>query len=227
MSEKQARQKRKNEPQKEVKKQKGSIWVNVVATVVVLAFLGLGGYALKDNLKALIPEKPEKEQTVADLAKDRDMSFEGFIEEFGLDAEEVNKDTTESEVISKLTVENYAKFSDKTTEELLEEYGIEGVEGNMLWQDAYQYMPMSKYAETMGSTFDEFKSQAGLPDEITEDMTLKDAGEIMQRIQEEAAAAAEAEEAESEETEESEESEEEAAETEESEEEAEAEEAAE
>lgn len=193
MSEKQARIKRKNEPQAEAKKQKKSVWGNVIITVVILAFLGLAGYALKDNIKAILPEKPEKEQTVADLAKARDMSVEEFISEFGLDSEEVTKDTTESEAVNKLTVANYAKFNNQTKEELLEQYGIESADDDMLWQDAYGLMPMSKYAETMGITFDELKSQAGLPDEVTEKTTLAEVEEIMSQKAEEETAQSDAE----------------------------------
>ena len=221
MSERQARIKRKNEPQnEEVKKRsKGSVWMNVVITVIILAFLGLAGYALKDNIKAMLPEKPEKEPTVADLAKNRDISVEEFLSEYGLEGEELTADSTETDVMSKLTVENYAKYTEQTVEELLSSYGIEGVENDMLWQEAYQYIPMGNYAETMGTTFEELKAQAGLPEEITEKTTLKEAEEIMQSLQAEEEAAAEEGEA-AEETEEEEPAEEEA-------EEAEAEEAAE
>ena len=181
MSEKQARQKRKNEPQAEIKKQK-SAWVsNTIITVVVIAFLGLAGYALKDNIKAILPERPEKEQTVSDLAKERDMSVDEFLAEYGLDDGEVTKDTTKSEVESKLTVANYAKYNDQTTEELLEQYGIENADEDMLWQDAYGLMPMSKYAESMGTTFEELKGQIGLPDEVTEKTTLLEVQEIMSK----------------------------------------------
>lgn len=184
MSEKQARQKRKSEPQREIKKK--SAWVsNTVITVIVAAFLCLAGYALKDNIKSILPERPEKEQTVSDLAKARDMSVDEFLAEYGLDGGEVTEKTTESEIMSKLTVANYAKYNDQTTEELLEQYGIESADENMLWQEAYGLMPMSKYAETMGMTFDDLKSQAGMPKEITEKTTLKEAEEIMSQQTEE------------------------------------------
>lgn len=185
MSERQARQKRKNEPHKEERKQKGSALFGWITAIVVIAFLGLGGYALKDNIKAILPEKPEKETTVADIAKDRDLTVDEFLEEFGLTDAEITKNSTESEVMEKLTVKNYAKYSDKTVEELLAEYEIKDADEDMLWQDAYLLMPMSKYAENIGTTFEEFKAQAGLPDEITENTTLGEAEEIMSQAQEE------------------------------------------
>ena len=187
MSEKQARQKRKSEPQKEIKKQKGAWVMNTVITVIVVAFLSLAGYALKDNIKAILPERPEKEQTVADLAKAREMSVDDFLAEYGLEDGEVTEETTESEVISKLTVANYAKYNNQTTDELLEQYGIEKADEDMLWQDAYGLMPMSKYAETIGMTFEDLKSQGGLPEEITEKTTLAEAEKIMSQLAEETA----------------------------------------
>ena len=182
MSEKQARIKRKNEPQQEIKKPKKSIWGNVIIVVVIIAFLGLAGYALKDNIKSILPEKPEKEKTVEDIAKEKSLSVEDFIKEYGLENAEVTEKTTESELMGKFTVEGYAKYLDQTAEELKAAYGIEAVEDNMLWQDAMQYMPMLNYAQNMGMTFDEFKEQANLPDEITEKTTLKEAEEIMASI---------------------------------------------
>ena len=195
MSEKQARIKRKNEPERPVEqKKKGSVLINCITAILIIAFLGLGGYALKDNIKAMLPEKPEKEKTVSDIAKDKDMSVDEFIAEYGLDGEEVTKKTTETELIEKLTVENYAKYSDMTTDELLEKYGIEGVTGDVLWKDAYGLMPMSKYAEEVyGTTFAELKEQAGFPDEITENTRLNDANEIMTKLYAEAADTAEEE----------------------------------
>lgn len=194
MSEKQAKIKRKNEPQKEVVKQKGSALFGWIAAIVVIAFLGLAGYALKDNIKAILPEKPEKEATVSDLAKDRDMTVDEFIESFGLADAELTAQSAESEVVPHLTVANYAKYMDKTVDELLSENGIESADEDMLWQDAYLLTPMSAYAESMGMTFEDFKSQAGLPDEITEKTTLGDAQKIVMEMQQ----AEEAEEAEDE-----------------------------
>lgn len=205
MSERQARLNRKAEPEKKQEKKKGSALANLIITVVILAFLGLGGYALKDKIKAMIPEKPEKVPTVSDMAKERDMSVEEFLAEFGLDGAQVTKDSTEQDLLSFFTVANYAKFEGKTTDELLAEYGIEGVTDDMLWQEAFQFVPMSKYAEMMGTTFEDMKTQSGLPETITEATTLKEAQEIMAEAQPaeteepEAAAEAETEEAETEE----------------------------
>ncbi len=186
MSERQARIKRKDSTQNDAPKKKSSVLGNVIITVVILAFLGLGGYALKDNLKALIPEKPEKTPTVTDMAKERDMSVEDFLKEYGLEDGTITKDSTEQDLLGVFTVENYAKYQDKTVEDLLSEYQIEGAAADMKWNDAFQLMPMSKYAEMMGATFEDLKAQSGLPEEITEKTTLAETQKIMQEAQESA-----------------------------------------
>lgn len=196
MSERQARIKRKSEPIKEEKKKSGSALLNWITAILIIVFLGLGGYALKDSIKAILPEKPEKETTVLDLAKDRDMTVEEFIEEYGLSGGEVTAETTESEMTSMLTVANYAKYNGEEMDELLAEYEISGADSDMLWQDAYLLMPMSKYAESVGTTFEELKTQSALPEEITEKTTLGDAQKIVEKYQaqqEEDAAGEEAE----------------------------------
>lgn len=184
MSERQARQKRKNASQVEEKQKKSSPLFGIIIAVVIIVFLGLGGYAVKDNIKAILPERPEKEATVADIAKEKEMTVDEFLAEYGLEDSEVTKKTTESEMVAKMTVANYAKYSDKAVDELLAEYGIEGADEDMLWTEAQLLTPMSKYAESMGMTFDDLKAQAGFPDEITEKTTLKEAEEIMEKMQE-------------------------------------------
>ena len=219
MSEKQARIKRKNEPQSEEKKQKGSIWGNVIVAVIVIAFLGLGYYAIKDKL----PKPPAKPVTVAKLAKEKGMSVDELIAEYGLDASQVNKDTTREDFENMLSVANYAKYNGKTTEEWLEENGIKLTDENstdgkfdetMLWTEAMQYETMGHLVKRQNEesgeekTFEEFMSESGIPEElltvITEETTLKDAQAILSELaeaqqqeetaaQEEAADGAEAE----------------------------------
>lgn len=180
MSEKQAKRNRKVEPKKAETKKSGSVWANVIITVIIVAFLGLACYALKDSIKSMIPEKPEKTPTVADMAKERDMTVEEFMTEFGLDGSQITKDSTEADLVSVFTVANYAKFQDKTSEELMAEYGIEGISDDMLWQDAFGYIPMSNYAQMLGVTFDELKEQSNFPETITAETTLGEAQQIMQ-----------------------------------------------
>lgn len=178
MSERQARLNRKEKPQEKPEQKSGSVLANVIITIIILAFLGLGGYAMKDKIKAILPEKPEKVPTVSDMAKERDMSVEEFLAEYGL-SDKITKDSTEQDLLGEFTVANYAKYQDKTAEDLLSEYGIEGATEDMLWQDAFRLIPMSKYAEMMGTTFDDLKSQSAFPEGVTEATTLEEVQELM------------------------------------------------
>lgn len=182
MSERQARIKRKNEPQQEVKRKKGSIWGNVIIVVVIIAFLGLGLYAIKDKL----PKPPVKPVTVETLAKEKKMSVEDFLKEYGLDASQVNKDTEKTVFESMLTVENYAKYSGKTVEALLSENGIKSdIDTTITWQEAQQYETIGHLVKRTNEetgenkTLEEFLTEREFPEDlmavITEDTTLQEA----------------------------------------------------
>ena len=189
MSERQARIKRKNEPQQEVtKKRKGSIAGNVIITIIIIAFLGLGYYAIKDKL----PKPDPKPVTVETLAEDKGMSVEDFIKEYGL-GEDVTKDTSEDEFLSKLTVENYAKYKGQTVEELLEENGIKGeIDPAISWTEAKQYETIGHYLQQQSDengeakSLEAFLSESGVPEDlwqfITEDKTLKEAEDFVSKL---------------------------------------------
>ncbi len=193
MSERQARIKRKNEPQQEVKKKKSSITGNVIITIIVIAFLGLGLYAIKDKL----PKPAPKPVTVSKLAKEQDMSVEDFLKEYGLDGDEtVTADTLQEDFEGKLTVANYAKYIGKTVADLLSENGIaEGVDETMLWTDAQQYEMIShflqKQNEELGegeepATFEDYLNGIGVPEDlwqfITEDKSRKFAEDFISEL---------------------------------------------
>ena len=185
MSERQARIKRKNEPQQEVKKKKGSIAGNVIITIIVIAFLGLGLYAIKDKL----PKPAPKPTTVSKLAKGMDMSVEDFLKEYGLDGDEtVTKDTLQEDFESKLTVANYAKYIGKTVAELASENGLaEDIDENALWTEAQaEYEMISHFLQKQNeeleegeepATFEDYLKGIGVPEDlwqfITEDKSRK------------------------------------------------------
>jgi len=194
MSERQARIKRKNEPQQEVKKKKGSIAGNVIITIIVIAFLGLGLYAIKDKL----PKPAPKPTTVSKLAKGMDMSVEDFLKEYGLDGDEtVTADTLQEDFEGKLTVANYAKYIGKTVADLLSENGIvDGIDETMLWTDAKEQYEMighflQKQNEELGegeepATLEDYLNGIGVPEDlwqfITEDQSRKFAEDFISEL---------------------------------------------
>ena len=190
MSEKQAKRERKAQvavPAPAKKKDMTKIVVNVVVVLVVVAIAALGGWAAYDKIKAELPvtqDQVQTTQTIADLATAEGTTAEELLEKCGMTESGLTAESTQEEFFAVLTVENYAKYEGKTADELKAEYGLESVANDSLWQDAQMQMPMSKVAELQyGTTFEEFKTQTGMPEGITADMTQGQALAIMQASQ--------------------------------------------
>lgn len=191
MSEKRAKRERKarvnvTEPAK--KKNTKAVVANVVIVLVVVALAAAGVWAAYDKVKTETPGEEQTQaqttQTVADLASAEGITAQELLEKCGITDPSITGESTQESFFAILTVENYAKYEGKTAEELKAEYGIESVENDTLWQAAQMQMPMSKVAELQyGVTFEEFKEQTGLAEQITADMTQGQALAIMQAAQ--------------------------------------------
>lgn len=76
------------------------------------------------------------------------------------------------------TVEDRAKTEGITVDEFLAKYGIDGIEevdGDTVLTDAQGYMTITKYAEHMGVTPEQVKTDNRMPETVTDDMTISDA----------------------------------------------------
>lgn len=184
MSESRSKRERKEQP-KQVKaapkKTKAEIILNVVAVLLVVAVAGIGGYAVKDDIKALLPEKPAPQiETVGDYAESIETTVEELLAKCGMEASGLTADSDMNEMYEKFTIESYAKFTDTDAETLKAIYGIQSLANDTLWQEAQMKMPMFKVAEQAGMAFDEFAQQNQLPAEITKDTTYEEAMAIME-----------------------------------------------
>lgn len=192
MSEKQAKRERKAQadvPAPAKKKNVKAVVINIVVVLVVAAVAAIGVWAAYGKIKADAPQQEEQaqtSQTVADLATNKGVTVQELLDKCGITDPSITGESSQEEFFAILTVENYAKYEGKTVEELKAEYGIESVENDTLWQDAQMQMPMSKVAELQyGMTFEDFKAQTGLAEEITGDMTQAQALEVLQSAQKE------------------------------------------
>lgn len=190
MSEKQAKRERKELTHIEAPKKKadkGNVLMTVIAVLVIVAIAALGVWATWDKIAAGISAgetntaETAPVQTVADLAESEGQSVEELLLRCGLADSGITGETSQEEFFTILTVENYANYQGKTADELKAEYGIEDVANDTLWQDAQMQMPMSKVAEQMGMTFEEFAKQNSFPAEITADMPQIDAITLLQQ----------------------------------------------
>lgn len=163
------------------KKSPMEIVISIVAVLIVVAVAGLGGYAVKDDIKALLPEKPEPQiETVGDYAESIETTTEELLAKCGMEDLGLTEDSDMNEMYEKFTIDTYAKFTDTDAESLKAIYGIESLANDTLWSEAQMKMPMYKVAEQAGQAFDEFAQQNQLPAEITKDTTYEDALKIME-----------------------------------------------
>jgi len=183
MSESRAKRERKLKPQEvkaAPKKSLMEIVISVVAVLIVVAVAGLGGYAVKDDIKAMLPQKPEPQiETVGDYAESIETTVEELLAKCGMEESGLSADSDMNEMYEKFTIDSYAKFTDTDAETLKAIYGIQDLADDTPWQEAQMKMPMYKVAEQAGLSFDDFATQNQLPAEITKDTTYEEAMNIM------------------------------------------------
>lgn len=184
MSESRAKRERKaqqNQVKVAPKKNPMEIIISVVAVLLVVAVAGLGGYAVKDDIMALLPEKPQPQiETIADYAESVETTTEELLAKCGMEDLGLTAESDINELYEKFTIDSYAKFTDTDAATLKAIYGIEDLADDTLWNEAQMKMPMYKVAEQAGLAFDEFAQQNQLPAEITKDTTYEEALKIME-----------------------------------------------
>ena len=181
MSESRAKRERKEQPKQAAvapKKSKAEIIISIVAVLLVVAVAGLGVYALKDEIKALLPEPQIK--TIGDYAESIETTAEELLAKCGMEDLGLTEKSDMDEMYEKFTIDSYAKFTDTDAETLKAVYGIQDLANDTSWQEAQMKMPMFKVAEQAGLSFDDFAAQNQLPAEITKDTTYEDALKIME-----------------------------------------------
>lgn len=126
---------------------------------------------ISKNLETKAIEENNAEKTVNYLADQAGMSVDDYLAEYGLqDTEGINGKTTESAMVSKMTLENLAKYEGKELDAFIEENGVpaDKVNGNTTWEEAKDLIPLDSY---FGGQFEEVKAAYELDDSITGDMT--------------------------------------------------------
>lgn len=190
MSERQAKKSRKNIGEaREVKKQKdkASIIVNVIATILVVAVLGLGVYAIAPKYIAEYQANKEAQpKTVSDFLSEKDITMEEFRAEYGIGEEtEVKKDDEIDSLALNFTLENYAKYQGMTADELKAKYELGDADVTMAWKDAMLLVKTGNVAKEMGfADFETFKTQVQLPDTVTENTPWGETIDIMNAMTE-------------------------------------------
>ena len=160
--------------------------INVVIAVVVAAFVVVGVYATYGKISTGIEDKKilngEKEATVAYLAKQSGMSVEDYLAQYGLSlSDTITEKTTESEMTDNMTIENYLKYTgmEQTADEVIADAGLtETVTKDTLWKDFFPQMPVGMVYDPQ--TFEQYKTQLSLGDNVTLDMPYGEFEKILE-----------------------------------------------
>ena len=170
--------------------------INVIIAVVLVAVIGLAGYAVYDKmsgkLNAKAIESGEKEPTVEYLAEQEGMSIEDYLAQYGLSG--VSKRATQEEMTDMMTVDNYIKFAKTTADDLKTQYHLsEAPAGDSNWGELRKSFTVKNIIGDSEDDFKQFKEMYKLDDSVTPDMLWTDAEPIieesMKKLQEEAAKA--------------------------------------
>lgn len=153
-----------------------------VMVIIIAAVLGVGGYAvygkISKNLETKAIEENGEAKTVRYLADQAGMTVDEYLAEYGLTDAGLDEKTTESDMVSKMTLENLAKYEGSDLDTFIEENGLptDKVDGNTTWEEAKDLIPLDTY---FGGQFEEVKAAYELDDSITGDMTWGETKDII------------------------------------------------
>ena len=178
------------------KQSKGSadITVNVIIAVVLIAVIGLAGYAIYDKMSAKINnraiENGEKEATVEYLAEKQNMTVEDYLAQYGLSG--ISGKATQEEMTDKMTVDNYVSFAGTSIEDLKTQYNLaEAPSGDAVWGDVRKSFTVKNMVGDSEDSLKQFKEIYKLDDSITLDTLWTEVEpkveESIKKMQEEAA----------------------------------------
>ena len=129
MSERQAKIKRKNEIKETPKRKKSALDIvfNIIIVVLILAVLGIGGWAVY-NKYSQMPDRDASETTMMTLgeyAQAEGISVEEFLIKYGVaNNAELNAESTIYDIVPQLTLANYAKLSGTDVATMKEDMGL-------------------------------------------------------------------------------------------------------
>lgn len=150
----------------------GDTTLNVVITVIIVAVLGLGIWAVVPKIQQNIANNAADSSasqtvTVAQLAESAGQSVDEYLAEYGLTDSDITGETDYQTALSAMTLENFAKANGTTADELKSEYKLpESVTNDTPWSEAMLEMPAG-LAMGGDEQFAQAKEAYGLGDEFT------------------------------------------------------------
>ena len=128
MSERQAKLKRKNEVVNAPAKKKKSaldIASNIIIVVLILAVLGIGGWAVYSKFSQMPSNQDVVAPTISEYAQSEGITVEEFLTKYGLsEVPEITGDSLISDAMSYMTLGNYAALVGTDVAEIKEGMGL-------------------------------------------------------------------------------------------------------
>lgn len=165
MSERQAKLKRKNEVvDAPVKKKKSALDIvsNIIIVVLILAVLGIGGWAVYSKFSQMPSSEEVATPTISEYAQSEGISVEEFLAKYGLsEVPEITGDSLISDAMSYMTLGNYAALVGTDVAEIKASMGLS--------EEYADDTPMSVIYEEMAAAAAEVESTENVEEEATED----------------------------------------------------------
>lgn len=152
----------------------GDMALNAVITVIIVAVLGLGVWAVVPKVRENLANNANNTAgtetvTVAQLAETAGKSVDEYLAEYGLAGTDITGETDYQTALSAMTLENFAKANGTTADDIKSEYKLpESVTNETPWSEAMLEMPAGM---AMGGDeqFAQAKEAYGLGEEFTAD----------------------------------------------------------
>ncbi len=127
MSERQAKIKRKNVVSETPKKKKSAVDIvsNIIIVLLILAVLGIGGWAVYSKYNQMPVEQDISTMTLAEYAYPMGLEVDEFLAQYDLKLEKtITEESLISDIIPLMTLANYAKFTQTDVLEIKETLGL-------------------------------------------------------------------------------------------------------
>lgn len=145
-----------------------------IIAIVMVVIIGICVWAMYSTISTKVInsqiESGEREATLEYMAKGAGLSVDEFIEQYGLQDAGLSKNSSQTEVVDKMTLENYAALAQTTVEDILKQYYLEGkADGSTVYADFKAMWTVRAMVQDSEENLETVKEYYGLDDSVTMD----------------------------------------------------------
>ncbi len=168
----------------------GNKLFNTILAVVMVIVIGISVYAIYTTASTKILDNQiatgEKEATLEYMADTEGITVDEFIEKYSLKDAGLSKNSTETEVVNKMTLTNYATIAGTTVDELLKQYYLEDkANSDTVYEDFKAMWTVKSMVQNDEAMLDQLKEYYSLDDSITMDTLWSEVEPIIEAKMEE------------------------------------------